>query len=228
MSDAQDNESHGFLVYEEIHEPLNADEELFNAMTHGVAAASGVLAAGYVVFFEHMPIVKLLCCLVFILSGVAVFVASTLSHCFLSNAATLNKLRAWDQGLIYLMISGTYTPIVWQFSDAQIKVPFLMVLWISAIAGFYSKVFVEHRVNSIGVKSYLLLGVLPSILLSRHVPAGMLYWMVAGGVIYILGVVFLLNDRRWKFMHGIWHICVIAAAVAHFIGIYQFVISSAA
>lgn len=204
--------------------PLLPGEEWLNALTHGVAAAAWV--GGAAIMYQaaaQQSVMTIICCLAFVASAIAVFTASALSHYWIDEPQRLHRLRAWDQGLIYAMISGTYTPLIWQFADESIRGWLLAAIWLVAFVGFYTKVIAKYRVNGIGTISYLLLGWLPAIPLAGRVPAMVLFWMAAGGVIYTLGVVLLLNDRRMKYLHAGWHVCVVTAASCHYWAIYRYV-----
>lgn len=204
--------------------PLLPQEEWANALTHASAALVWMFGA---VLMARAAISQSLAtaffCLVFVLSAVAVFSASALSHHLIHCPRLLNRLRAWDQGLIYAMISGTYTPLVWQFASPSVRAPLLIAIWVAAAIGFHSKVFASHRINGIGTITYLLLGWIPALGLVGKVPSAVLFWMTAGGVIYTVGVVLLLNDKRIKYLHAGWHLCVVIAASCHFWAIYRYV-----
>ena len=209
----------------EVHSaPLLLDEEWANALTHGSAALAWMFGAVLMVrAAAGQPLMTTLCCLVFVLSAVSVFSASALSHHLIHFPRLLNRLRAWDQGLIYVMISGTYTPLIWQFAGQSMRTPLLVGVWVAAAIGFHSKVLAEHRVNGIGTITYLLLGWVPALGLVGKVPGVVLFWMAAGGVIYTIGVALLLNDKRIKYLHAGWHLCVVVAASCHFWAIYRYV-----
>ncbi len=125
--------------------------------------------------------------------------------------------------MIYTMISGTYTPIIYLYCPSAIRTGLLIAIWIAAGTGFLLKVAGRHRINSIGTVSYLLLGWLPAIPLIGNVPSDLIGWMVAGGVLYTIGVLFLINDSRVRYLHAVWHLFVMAAAGCHFYGIWQHV-----
>lgn len=204
--------------------PVRHDEEWANALTHGGAALASVIGAVVMArAAAGQTLMTTFCCMVFIASALAVFVASTLSHFLIYQPRLLNHLRAWDQGLIYVMISATYTPLIWRYSDESIRAPLLVAIWIAALAGFYSKVFAQFRVNSTGPISYLLLGWLPSFGLIGSVPGGLAWWMIAGGMLYCVGIAFLMNDHKRKYMHAAWHFFVMLAATCHFLAVYQYV-----
>ncbi len=204
--------------------PIQPDQEWANALTHGTAAIVWIAVGIPVVSTAARDSIAIaIACAAFILSAVAVFVASTLSHYWIHNHRLLERMRAWDQGLIYVMISGTYTPFISRFAAQSIRDPLLIGIWVAAAIGFYSKVFANHRINGISTASYLALGWIPAIPMIGRVPIGVLLWMAAGGVIYTLGVVLLLNDTRLKYLHAGWHLCVIAAAACHTWAIYWYV-----
>ncbi|MBX3420548.1 MAG: hemolysin III family protein [Pirellulaceae bacterium] len=204
--------------------PVLHGEEWANALTHAVAALVGILGA--VIMARGavgQPLMTKLCCLAFVFSSVAVFVASALSHHWIHHPRLLRHLRAWDQGLIYVMISGTYTPMIWAYSAPSVRSWLLMAIWIAAAVGFHAKVIAHHRVNSMSTVSYLMLGWLPSLGLIGRVPGGLLVWMLVGGSLYVLGVWLLINDKKIKYLHAAWHTCVVAASTCHFLGVYQYV-----
>ena len=151
---------------------------------------------------------------------------------YLFNAITLVRpsplliqLRAWDQAVIYTMIAGTYTPLIYQFADDSVRLWLLGAVWIAAGYGFLGKVALKHRVNSISTVTYLALGWLPVIPLIGRVPRTVVMWMFIGGVLYTVGVAFLVNDRKVRYMHVVWHLFVIMAALAHYWTIYKHTVS---
>ncbi len=204
--------------------PLLHGEEWANALSHALGALAAVLGA--VVMARSavgQTVMTAFTCLVFVFSAAAVFIVSALSHHLIHNPYVLRRLRAWDQGLIYVMISGTYTPLIWRYAEDPLRTPLLLAIWVAAAVGFHSKVIAHHRVNSMSTLTYLLLGWLPSLGLIGKVPLGLLWWMTAGGIIYLLGITLLMNDRKLRYLHAAWHFCVILAASCHFFAVYQYV-----
>lgn len=203
--------------------PVKLDQEWANALTHGLAAvAAVVLGTHLAIVANEISVGLVVACIAYAASVVGTFLCSTLSHSILRQPL-LNHLRAWDQAMIYLMIAGTYTPIVFRYAPDQTRTPLLVAIWVAALVGFITKVAVKHRINSIGTVSYLLLGWLPAIPLAGHTPMPLAMSMLAGGVLYSLGVVFLVNDSKFRYAHAIWHLFVIAAATTHWYGVLYYV-----
>ncbi len=219
-------------VPDDLHDckaPDRSGQEWANAWTHGLAAAAGVVGAAAMIWHtERRPLGTTLSCLAFVIPAIAVFVASTLSHIYVNDTKLLKRFRAWDQGLIYAMISGTYTPLVYHFANSNARDWILIAIWIAAAIGFYSKVFVKHRVNSIGTATYIALGWLPALALVGRIPGIVLAWISLGGVIYTVGaVVVLKNDHRVRYLHALWHLFVVAAAGCHYWAIFRYVVYEA-
>ncbi|MFK8112925.1 MAG: hemolysin III family protein [Rubripirellula sp.] len=204
--------------------PLQLDQEWANALTHGVAAVGAIVLGAYLVWVA-VPIGTglAIACAAYAASAFGTFLFSTLSH-VVRQQPRLNQMRAWDQAMIYTMISGTYTPIVYRWATESVQMPLLIAIWVAAAAGVYSKIGRKHRVNSIGTVSYLLLGWLPAIPLVSQVPSTLAWWMVAGGVCYSIGVGFLINDFKIRYLHAAWHLSVMTAATCHFLGILRHVV----
>ncbi|TWT87904.1 PAQR family membrane homeostasis protein TrhA [Neorhodopirellula pilleata] len=204
--------------------PIQPDQEWANALTHGVAAAIWTgLAIWLVVEAFAIEVGLAIACAAYGASVIGTFVCSTLSHTFLQRPL-LDHLRAWDQAMIYLMIIGTYTPITYQYAAPEQRTVLLTLMWTAAIAGFVNKAILRHRIHSISTWSYLALGWLPAIPLIGRVPMGLAIAMFAGGVTYSVGVIFLMNDRKFPYLHAVWHLFVITASIVHLAGIAWYVL----
>ncbi|MCO8123664.1 hemolysin III family protein [Stieleria sp. TO1_6] len=209
--------------------PVRPDEEWANALTHGFAACSTVVLGGWLVSQAWGSTADSggsgmgIACLAYAVSVLATFSFSTLSHAILQQPL-LNRLRAWDQAMIYAMISGTYTPIVYRYAPDSVRTPLLVAIWVAAFLGIAAKLLVRHRINNVATISYLMLGWLPAIPLYGYVPTGLGIGMLSGGILYSLGVVVLINDSRRKYMHALWHLLVMSAALCHFLVIRWYVL----
>ena len=91
-------------------------DERANALTHGVGFVLSLLAmAFWGLATSEVEWGLRLSCLIFTASMASVYLCSTFSHAVLSLPARW-RWRAWDQGTIYLLIAGTYTPFIVQGS----------------------------------------------------------------------------------------------------------------
>lgn len=200
----------------------NASQEWTNAWTHALgfllSLPAGLILVGYGMQKSYSMGVA---CFVYALSLSTMYLFSCLSHAVQSPELRY-RTRALDQGFIYALIAGTFTPLIVSFLDSWMCVGLLSFVWLAAFLGFYSKVFSKHRINNMASFSYLLLGWVPAMVLIGFVPWGCFAWMLLGGLIYSVGVWFLQNDHRSRFHHAIWHSAVMVASACHYVAIWVF------
>jgi len=165
-------------------------------------------------------------CSAYAVSLMAVYAASTLSH-----LVHEPRLRSWyrsvDQGCIFLLIVGTYTPFGVAIPGWNWPLELLVLMWGMALAGFVSKVFYAHRVEAVSVFSCVLMGWMPCTTLPAFkgvFPVECLGIMLAGGLAYTIGTLFLVNDRRHWFFHATWHLFVIAGSTLHYLAILWYAV----
>lgn len=130
-------------------------------------------------------------------------------------------LRRFDHSSIYLLIAGTYTPLLTQFHDRFWAWTLALVVWIGAIAGVIQKMALPGRFDRLSIAIYLMLGwvVLLAIKpMAASLPAPTLVLIGVGGLLYSVGVLFYVW-RRLKYQNAIWHGFVATAAGCHYAAI---------
>jgi hemolysin III len=55
----------------------------------------------------------------------------------------------------------------------------------------------------------------------QRMPSEGLFWLLAGGIAYTVGVVFYAA-KRVRYGHFVWHLFVIAGTACHFIAVLRF------
>jgi len=205
----------------------SALEEIINSLTHGIGLLLSL--AGSLLLIRRAASQpdawRQAGCLVFAAALVAVYAASTLSHA-VARPAWRRAFRILDQACIYLLIAGTYTPFALEFVRFGWWRLYFALLWTAALIGFLSKLLFRHRIDTVTIWSYLLLGwlpIIPAVAYLALVPAGALVLIVLGGLSYTAGTAFLVHDHRSFYFHGIWHLFVIAGSGFHFSAVFWFV-----
>jgi hemolysin III len=126
------------------------------------------------------------------------------------------RLRRLDHAAIFLKIAGTYTPF------AALALPtaegrlLLAVVWGGALAGAALKLAAPRRIEAVSVLLYLALGWAFLWVGDGGFAAlgdGTLRLLVAGGLLYSLGVPFHLWSAL-RFQNAVWHGFVLAGTVA--------------
>jgi hemolysin III len=207
---------------------ISTDDTL-NAATHAVGLVLSI--AGAVLLIDRASSQadawRIAGCGIFAATLISMYAASTLSH--LCKGPRLRRLfRCLDQAFIYLLIAGTYTPIGLGYLRTNAGLLFLGLMWLAALWGCISKIMLIYRPEVVRVWSYLLLGWMPIIIapwMVGVVPATALWWMLAGGMCYTVGTLFLAGDVRYRHFHAVWHVLVIVASACHYGVIFWFVAS---
>ena len=203
-------------------------EEIANSITHGIGLALAAIGAAALMVrsIERGDVWHITGYAIYATTLVALYAASTLSHLF--HSSRLRRLfRILDQACIYLLIAGTFTPFALVYLRHGAWPLLFAAMWTIALAGFFSKVLWAHRIEAVSTSIYLALGWLPVTsvrTILQSVPAACLWWMLAGGLCYTVGTIFLSLDRKVPFFHATWHLLVIAGSACHFIGIYGYLL----
>lgn len=199
-------------------------EELVNTFTHaaGVVLILTFFPILFASSFQSTTIAMLWSISIFGFGMLMAYLASTLYH-FVQHEKTKRNLRTWDHIGIFLLIGGTYTPIVSKYTDNITSFYFLSVMWLLITAGSILKLFFTGKYDRLSTFIYLFLGWMAIFIiqpLKQTMPMDVFLWLLGGGVMYTLGVVFY----RWhslKYHHGIWHLFVLAGTILQFIAIYK-------
>ena len=166
---------------------------------------------------------------------VSVYVAGLLAMLVLS--ATYNLwpvsrakwvLRRFDHSAIYLLIAATYTPLIMEVKDSTFAIALLAGVWCVAIVGIWLKLVYPGRFDRLSVGLYLAMGWSGAMLYDAVVkvlPAMALGLVLAGGVLYSLGVIFHAW-RRLRFQNAIWHGFVLLGAACHYMAVFDVVLAS--
>lgn len=202
-------------------------EEFVSAVSHGIGLILSV-AAGIPLVATALACSDLACtvgCSFYAATLVALYTASTLSHLYLPERINL-RFRSLDQGCIYLLIVGTFTPFALTFLRTPFWLGFYAIVLAVAVGGFLSKTAFAHRLDGGSIWLYVALGWGEGLAIKPllgAIPAAALFWIVAGGLCYTIGTIFLIWDVRRYHFHAIWHLLVIAGSACHYVAVLRFV-----
>lgn len=126
-------------------------------------------------------------------------------------------LRRIDHAAIYLKIAGTYTPLVVMIGSGLAYVV-LSVVWAMAIIGMTLKLMFWKTPGRFGPVLYLVMGWMSIVLVWTHWSELPLGYIVAGGLLYTVGVAFH-TAKNMRFSSAIWHGFVISASACFFTAI---------
>ncbi len=201
-------------------------EEIFNMVSHIVGGAFAIFAlvAGVLISAFKGNVYGIVSCSIYGASMVLLYCMSSIYHGLRPGIAK-KVLQVLDHCTIYLLIAGTYTPILL----CAMRPVYPVIAWVvfgiewgcAALAITLTAIDLrQYRVFS--MICYVVMGwaiifaVVPTIEVLT-VP-GFLY-VLGGGIFYTIGAVLYGLGRKRRYMHNAFHVFVIGGSVLQFIGI---------
>ena len=211
-----------------MHWNYDRAEIIADGIVHIVGVCFGLIAATALIVLTAVYATAL------DIVAVSIYVAGLLAMLVLS--ATYNLwpvsrakwvLRRFDHSAIYLLIAATYTPLIMQVKDSFFAIALLIGVWCVAIFGIVLKLALPGRFDRLAVGLYLAMGWSGMMLYDavvKALPTFALAFLVAGGVLYSLGVIFHAWQRL-RFQNVIWHCFVLSGAACHYTAVLDVVLS---
>jgi len=169
-----------------------------------------------------------LACAVYAASAAALFATSATYHRVSWPPRLRPIMQRLDHSMIFVLIAGTYTPVVVLTLPPHERVVFLLLVWLGAAAGVVLKWLPGQRPGWVEGALYIALGwlallFLPQFIAGAGVAASLL--LGVGGVLYTLGAAALATHRPdpWPRVfgyHEVWHAATLAATTCQAIGIW--------
>ena len=202
-------------------------EEIFNSVSHGIGA--GLSIAALVLLIVRAAVFAPQNEKGFYITGFALFGAmlivlylmSTLYHA-LTPYHVKKIFGVFDHSSIYLLISGTYTPFCLGVLRQHNGWWLFGIIWGLTIVGISLYAIFGSKMRLLSAITYVIMGWLVCIYwkpLTANVPAQTVHFLLAGGIVYTVGVIFYAL-KKIKWTHCVWHLFVLAGSILHFFSVF--------
>jgi hemolysin III len=201
-------------------------EEVANSITHGIGVGGSIVGLTVLVFLailRNSPW-HLAGFTIYGITLILLYLGSTLYHSIQHRRAKV-IFQKLDHAAIYLLIAGTYTPFMlvklrdaWGWS-------LLVIIWGIAVLGVAYKLLYIDRYERLSTLGYVLMGwicLAAGKELLTTIPPDILVLLAIGGVLYTLGITFLVWQRI-PYNHTIWHVFVLVASAFHYFAVLKLV-----
>lgn len=211
---------------------MDSKRDWASGISHAVGAAASVVGLGALVTaaLTHGTARHLAAFLVFGLSLVLLYSASTVYHLAAVHEKAKQWLRRIDHLMVFMLIAGTYTPFcliaLWQQGGEWL----LGAVWILGVLGMVFRAVWLQAPRWLYLGAYLAMGwlvVVVAVPLVQTLPAPALLFLGLGGLSYTIGAVFY--GLRWPQLlpgvfsfHELWHLFVLAGSALHFWSVYRY------
>ncbi|MBM3695866.1 MAG: hemolysin III family protein [Actinobacteria bacterium] len=199
---------------------------------HGTAAVVSVVGATLLTVLGGGGAWNRLSLLVFGVSLVSLYTVSGLYHSIPWSGMWKARMQRLDHTMIYVLVAGTFTPIAWIALDGWLRWVTLGVQWGIVAAGGVQKLFFPEISRSLSVALQTTQGWLALLLLwplAENLPWTALFMLGLGGVLYTVGMVFLVTNRprlwpRVFSYHEVFHLLVVAGSSVHFAVVARYLV----
>lgn len=208
--------------------------DLFSAISHLIGTGLSIAALVILVVFSatqgktwHVVSFS-----IFGASLILMYLSSTLYHWFPYPSTVRSVFRRIDHSMIYLLIAGTYTPVCLTILRGGWGWAIFGVIWALAIWGIIVKAAWLKIPRIISSLSYIFMGWLIIIAffpLTKALPLDGIAWMLSGGIIYTIGVIFYTLDKKypskaWFNFHDLFHLFILGGSFGFFWFMLQYVL----
>ncbi len=198
-------------------------EERFHCLSHMLGAIFGVLAL--TLCLDKAKAGETVPCLIYGLSMILLYSMSALYH-GLPKGRTKKIMQVIDHCTIYALIGGTYTPIaaiaLRRISPTAATIVLATMWGLAVIATVFTAIDLK-KYSALSMTCYIGMGWCIVCVWKKAVealtPYGMA-WLLAGGILYTIGAVLYGIGKKKRYMHGVFHVFVLAGSVCQFVGVH--------
>ncbi len=209
-------------------------KEPVNALTHflGFLLSIPILIIFLKKASEEASIVSVIAFLIFGISLLLLYGASTIYHTLRISEKGTAFLRRVDHMMIFVLIAGTYTPVCLIPLRGKWGWTLLICVWTFAIAGILLKIFWLNAPRWFSTLLYVVMGWLVLIAfvpLEKAIPISGIVLLAAGGIVYTIGaVIYAVKWSKLKLkyfgFHEIFHLFVMGGSALHILFMFQYVL----
>jgi hemolysin III len=167
--------------------------------------------------------------LIYGVSVVFLFSASSLYHAFKKEENEISFWRRMDKLAIFFMIAGTFTPVCYFYLDGAYRWSMIAFQWGLVGVGLISQIYFPKAPRKLYAVIYLLMGwsglfVIKQVLANMPFAQGVL--LFSGGIAYTVGGIIYAVKKPRMFpgifsFHELFHIMVLIGGVLHYAMIYR-------
>ena len=204
-------------------------EEIFNMTSHIVGGAVGVTAllACVIRAALHGDGWAVTGSVVYGFSMILLYTMSSVYH-GLRDGMAKRVLQVLDHCTIYLLIAGTYTPLLLSAMrpiDPVASWVLFGIVWSLSILAVTLTAIDLRRYRVFSMICYLGMGwaiVFKVGLLVEAIGTAGFWLILAGGLSYTVGAILYGAGKRLRYMHSVFHLFVVIGSLLHFLAIFMF------
>lgn len=218
-------------LYDRVLPNYTKGEEILNTLSHSVGAVFGIVALLTCIMasITKQNIWGLVSSIIYGTSLILLYTMSSIYH-GLPKGMAKKVLQVIDHCTIYLLIAGTYTPVmlcaVRSISPAWAWLIMGLVWGCALIATIFTAIDLKRyakfsMICYIGMGWCVVLAIKPTL---QAVSFPGLLWLLFGGISYTVGAVLYGLGKKHRYIHSIFHVFVVAGSVLQYICVLFYIL----
>ncbi len=209
-------------------------KEPVNALTHflGFLLSIPILIIFLKKAKEEASFVSVIAFLIFGISLLLLYGASTMYHTLNISEKGTALLRRVDHMMIFVLIAGTYTPVCLIPLRGKWGWTLLICVWTFAIAGILLKIFWLNAPRWFSTLLYVVMGwrvLIAFVPLEQAIPISGIVLLATGGIVYTIGaIIYAMKWSKLKLkyfgFHEIFHLFVMGGSALHILFMFEYVL----
>ena len=207
-------------------------EEIFNMVSHIVGGAIGLIGMVLCIIFSaiHQNSYAIVGSIIYGISMIFLYTMSSIYHGLKPTRKAKKVMQILDHCTIYVLIAGTYTPILLSSImkvDQVAAWTMLAIVWIFAILGIVLNAIDLKQFRVFSMICYIAMGwciIFRIDLVIKSLGMTGFILILLGGIIYTLGTILYGIGRKVKYMHSMFHLCVVIGTLLQLIAIILYVV----
>lgn len=207
-------------------------EEIFNMVSHIVGGAIGLIGMVLCIIFSaiHQNSYAIVGSIIYGISMIFLYTMSSIYHGLKPTRKAKKVMQILDHCTIYVLIAGTYTPILLSSImkvDQVAAWTMFAIVWIFAILGIVLNAIDLKQFRVFSMICYIAMGwciIFRIDLVIKSLGMTGFILILLGGIIYTLGTILYGIGRKVKYMHSMFHLCVVIGTLLQLIAIILYVV----
>ena len=207
-------------------------EEIFNMVSHIVGGAIGLIGMVLCIIFSaiNQNSYAIVGSIIYGISMIFLYTMSSIYHGLKPTRKAKKVMQILDHCTIYVLIAGTYTPILLSSImkvDQVAAWTMLAIVWIFAILGIVLNAIDLKQFRVFSMICYIAMGwciIFRIDLVIKSLGMTGFILILLGGIIYTLGTILYGIGKKVKYMHSMFHLCVVIGTLLQLIAIILYVV----
>ncbi len=211
--------------------PYSRLEDSINSATHAIGAVLSIIGAVlcYIRLSNGGTVLDYFAVSVYLITAFILFAGSAVYH-GLNPGFPKQVARVLDHSNVFLFITGNLTAFYLLgviHVNRSLAIGFCVCAWIVTAVGILLTFMDQEKFKKVQIAMYLIIGwtaVIGVFSLFKSGEAGrtLSLYILYGGILETVGVVFYGIGKKYKYIHAVFHLFVLAGSIIQFIGLYNF------